>query len=137
MMKKKNSGKENRKHPRLYLDLPIEYRLPDLSSAHGGIVVNGSETGFLIYSLKDIPEGTKLNITVLFPRGFQLSNFEVSAEVIWKDRFSEEDWEGYKYGLQFIQINEEDRQKLMHLFSVINLDSNQSLKPADLNILWR
>ncbi len=77
MMEKESDGEDKRRHPRLYLDLPIEYRFTDLPSAHGGIVVNGSETGFLIYSLKDIPIGTKLNITVLFPKGFQLANFEV------------------------------------------------------------
>lgn len=136
-MEKESDGEDKRRHPRLYLDLPIEYRFTDLPSAHGGIVVNGSETGFLIYSLKDIPIGTKLNITVLFPKGFQLANFEVSAEIIWKDFFSEEDWEGYKYGLHFTQINEEDRQKLIQLFSVLNLDSGTPLKGPDMNVVWR
>jgi hypothetical protein len=106
---------ERRKFPRSVIDMPLEYRVINAPFAHGGIVVNGSEQGFLIYSIKDMPIGTKLNIVVLFPKEYELSNFEVIAEVVRKDLHWEEDWEGFEYGLKFIQILEEDRQKLMQL----------------------
>ena len=109
--------KERRKHPRAYLDLPLEYRVVNAPYAHGGLVVNASEMGLLINSVKDILVGSKLNIAVLFPKGFQLTNFEASAEVIWKDHHEEEDWEGYRYGLKFTEILEEDRRKLNHLLT--------------------
>jgi hypothetical protein len=99
------------------MDLPLEYRVVNAPYAHGGIVVNGSEEGFLIYSVKDMPIGTKLTIVVLFPKGYELTNFEVVAEIIRKDLHWEEDWEGFEYGLRFVQILEEDRQKLRHLLS--------------------
>ncbi len=108
---------ERRKYPRVLLDLPLEYRVMDAPYAHGGLVVNASEMGLLINSVKDILIGSRLNIAVLFPKGFELSNFEVLAEIIWKDRHWEEDWEGYRYGLRFIQILEEDRRKLKQLLS--------------------
>jgi hypothetical protein len=108
---------ERRKSPRLLMDLPLEYRVVNAPYAHGGIVVNGSEQGFLIYSVKDMPIGTKLTIVVLFPKGYELTNFEVVAEIVRKDLHWEEDWEGFEYGLQFLQILEEDRQKLKHLLS--------------------
>ena len=108
---------ERRKSPRLLMDLPLEYRVLNAPYAHGGIVVNGSEEGFLIYSVKDMPTGTKLTIVVLFPKGYELTNFEVVAEIIRKDLHWEEDWEGFEYGLRFVQILEEDRQKLKHLLS--------------------
>ncbi len=76
------------------LDLPLEYR-----------VMNAPSTG------------SKLNIAVLFPKGFELTNFEVLAEIIWKDLYWEEDWEGYRYGLKFIKILEEDRGKLEQILS--------------------
>jgi len=76
-----------------------------------------SEEGFLIYSVKDMPIGTKLNLVVLFPKGFELTNFEVVAEVVRKDLHWEEDWEGFEYGLKFLQIFEEDREKLKQLLS--------------------
>jgi hypothetical protein len=114
-MENPSAHNERRKSPRLLLDLPIEYRVMNAPYAHGGLVVNASEVGLLINSIKNMPVGTKLNVAVLFPRGFELANFEVLAQVIWKDLHWEEDWEGYQYGLKFIQILEEDRQKLKQL----------------------
>jgi hypothetical protein len=99
------------------LDLPLEYRVINVPYAHGGLVVNASEVGLLINSIKNIPIGSKLNIAVLFPKGFELTNFEVLAEIIWKDLCWEEDWEGYRYGLKFIRILEEDRGKLKQILS--------------------
>jgi hypothetical protein len=106
---------EKRRHPRVLMDLPLEYQVLDAPYAHGGVVANASEAGLLILSIKSMPVGTKLNIAVLFPKEFQLSNFEVSAEIIWKEIYWKEDWEGYKYGLKFIRILDEDQWKLKDL----------------------
>jgi len=106
---------EKRKCPRVLLDLPLEYQILDAPFAHGGVVANASEAGLLILSIKSMPVGTKLNIAVLFPKEFQLSNFEVSAEIIWKEIHWKEDWEGYKYGLKFIRILNVDQRKLKGL----------------------
>ena len=111
------NGKEKRKYPRLFVDLPLEYRVMDVPHAHGGLVVNLSETGLLIQSVENIPIGTNLNIVVLFPKGFGLANFEVLAEVVWKEIYWKENWEGYQYGLKFIRIREEDYRQLTELFS--------------------
>ena len=108
---------ERRKSPRLSMDLPLEYRVINAPFAHGGIVANASEDGFLIYSIKDMPIGTRLTIVVMFPQDFELSNFEVIAEVVRKDLHWEEDWEGYEYGLRFVQIFDEDRDKLKQLLN--------------------
>jgi hypothetical protein len=116
-MEKDSPHLERRGYPRMSLDLPLEYRVMDAPYAHGGLVVNASEVGLLINSIKNIPIGSKLNIAVLFPKGFELTNFEVFAEIIWKDLYWEEDWEGYRYGLKFIKILEEDRGKLEQLLS--------------------
>ena len=99
------------------LDLPLEYRVMNAPYAHGGVVVNASEIGLLINSIKNIPIGSKLNVAVLFPKGFELTNFEVFAEIIWKDLYWEEDWEGYRYGLKFLKILEADRMKLKQILS--------------------
>lgn len=97
------------------LDLPLEYRTSDVPYAHGGLVVNASELGLLVQSVKNIPVGTKLKISVLFPKGYELANFEVLAEIIWKDLHWEEDWEGYQYGLKFIKMVETEYSKLKQL----------------------
>jgi c-di-GMP-binding flagellar brake protein YcgR len=116
-MEKQNPHIERRRYPRVSLDLPLEYRVINVPYAHGGLVVNASEVGLLINSVKNIPIGSKLNIAVLFPKGFELADFEVLAEIIWKDLCWEEDWEGYRYGLKFIRILEEDRGKLKKILS--------------------
>jgi len=116
-MEKSNNPRERRRSPRLMVDLPLEYRIMNAPYAHGGIVVNASEVGLLINSVKNMPVGTRLKIAVLFPKGFELANLEVMAEIIWKDLHWEEDWEGYQYGLKFIQIMEEDHFKLKQLLN--------------------
>jgi len=112
--------KDRRRYPRISMDLPLEYRMGDALRAHGGIAIDASETGFLIYSIEDIPVGTKLKIAVLFPKEYELAIFEVFAEAIRKEFVAErEDWypEGYRYGLKFIHILEEDYWKLRGLLS--------------------
>ena len=125
-MERSSIQKERRRAPRKVLDLPLEYRVINAPYAHGGLVVNASEVGLLVHSIKNIPISTKLNIAVLFPRGYELANFEVLAEIIWKDLHWEEDWEGYQYGLKFVHILEEDFRKLKHLLSEpFQLDETQ------------
>jgi len=114
-MEKSGSMKDRRRSKRLMLDLPLEYRTADVPYAHGGLVVNASELGLLVQSVKNIPVGTKLKIAVLFPKGYELANFEVLAEIIWKDLHWEEDWEGYQYGLKFVKMVETEYWKLKQL----------------------
>jgi hypothetical protein len=89
------------------------------SCLHGAIVVNASEGGFLIESPRDISVGTELTITVLYPKGFELANFKVVAKIVRKEPYwkGNQYWEGYRYGLKFIKILEEDRWKLDLLLS--------------------
>lgn len=116
-MQGSNHIKEKRKHPRVNMDLPLEYRVLDAPNLHGAMVVNVSEAGLLVYSVKDLSIGTKLNITVLFPKGLEFSNFEVLAEIVWKDKHWEENQERYKLGLKFLYLSEEDQQKLKQLLT--------------------
>jgi len=110
-----DSVKEKRRHPRFHLDLPIEFRVMDATHVRGAMIVNASETGLLIQSPNGVPAGTKLNIAVLFSKGFELANFEVLAEVVWTKTYLREGKQAYELGLKFIRMLEEDRQKLKHL----------------------
>jgi hypothetical protein len=114
-MEESDLSKERRRFPRFFMELPLEYRVVNGSYSHGGLVVNVSEGGLLINSIKDIPIGSKLNIEVLFPKEFKLAHFKVFAEIIWKDKYMKEDWEGFQYGLRFIEISERDRSSLKQL----------------------
>jgi len=97
------------------MDLPLEYLANQDSRARGGIVVDASETGFLIYSTEDMPVGTNLKIDVLFPKGYELANFEVLGKIIWKEVDIGERANTYQYGLTFVQILQEDYSKLKKL----------------------
>jgi len=111
---------DRRRYPRISMDLPLEYRVKYDARAHGGIVIDASETGFLIYSIEDIPVGTELKIAVLFPKEYELAIFEVFAETIRKEFVAEQEiWYqgGYQYGLKIIHIVEEDYWKLRGLLS--------------------
>jgi len=106
---------DRRQYPRVSINLPLEYRESDNSSSEGALVSNLSETGMLIYSIKDIPIDSEFKTMVFFSNGFEFDGFRVNAKAIWKDLYFETDSKGYKYGLQFLQILEEDRWKLLNL----------------------
>jgi hypothetical protein len=112
--------KDRRRYPRVHMDLPLEYQVEYDAQAHGAIVRDASEGGFLICSLEDIPIGAKLEMTVLFSADYELVKFEVSGEIIWKNADAEKGnvekgEDGYQYGLKFIQILKEDYWKLRAL----------------------
>ena len=113
----KENKKDRREYPRFLLDLPLEYWATNAPKAHGGLVVNVSEVGLLIRSVKNMSIGTELKVAVLFPQEYALANFEVVAKIIRKDLVWEEDWEGYEYGLKFIRILDVDRRKLRQVLS--------------------
>ncbi len=114
-MEDSGSSGEKRMAVRFQLSLPIEFRVTSDKYIHGAMIVNASETGLLVQSPKNVPVGTKLNIAVLFSKGFELANFEVVAEVVWTKSHPNEGREGYQFGLRFVHLLEEDRQKLKNL----------------------
>lgn len=117
--------KERRRSPRVAMDLPVEYRVFNSEYAHAGIIVNASETGFQIRSVKDIPKGTVLSMAAFFPKGYGLEGLGLLAEVVWKDYTWEEHWEGYHYGVSFLQIENQDLEKLKCLLGDRTLKKDQ------------
>jgi hypothetical protein len=61
------------------------------------IVVNVCDGGFLIETIRGIPAGKELNITVPSPEGFELVNFKVVAKIMRKEPYWKEDWKGNQY----------------------------------------
>jgi hypothetical protein len=117
-MEGSSNNRERRSCPRFVIDMPLEYREMGDSCLRGGIVIDVSGEGLLIETVRDIPVGTELNVTILFPKGSELANFKVVTKIVRKKPYWKEDckgnryWEGYQYGLKFIQILEENRWKL-------------------------
>lgn len=116
-MENSNNPREKRRYPRSLLGLPFEYRVRGLPKAHGGMVIDASEGGFLIHSMEEMPVGQKLNMVLMFTQGFEFTNLEVIAEIVRKELNSSNGSKGFHYGLKIIQIMEEDRGKLKQLLS--------------------
>ena len=110
--------KEKRRYPRVLINLPLEYQDLGDSNLRGGMVVNVGAGGFLIECTRNIPVGMRLKVTLLFSKGFELADFEAVAQLVMRERHRTEDsegnhsWEGYRYGLEFLQVLDEDRWKL-------------------------
>ncbi len=113
---KQGPFREKRKHGRFFLDLPLEFRIKDFPDAFGGIAIDGSEGGLLIHSRHRLPLGTKLNIAVLFPNGFELADFHAMGEIIRRIPAAKGD-QGYRYGLRIVKIDATDRLKLRYTLS--------------------
>jgi len=109
--------KEKRKSERIFMYLPLQYRVTNGPYAHGGQVVNASEGGLLIDSPRDMPIGITVELELLFPKGFEFNNFGAEAEIVWKEHRLEERSESYQHGMRFVQMPEDDRRKLNQLLS--------------------
>ena len=105
---------ERRKYPRYLIVLPLEYWQND-DACRGGMVGNLSEGGLLIYSFHDMPVGKELNVRVFFPNGYEFDGIRVNGKIVWKDLHCDTNWKGYKYGIEFVRMSEEDRKKLANL----------------------
>jgi hypothetical protein len=116
-MKDLSHSKEKRKHPRVLVCLPLNFEMDKDKGGYPGLTLDASESGLLFHTLKEMPVGTRLNIEVFFPKELKLPNFKAEAEIIWKDVYYWEDWEGYQYGLKFIHISNEDYLKLNRVLS--------------------
>ncbi len=108
--------KERRKHPRFPIGLPLEFWERG-GPSHGAVICNLSEGGLLIHSLEDMLVGTELEIRVFFADEYKLDQFKATARIVWKDHHVETDWKGYKYALEFVDMPQEDRHKLIKIIN--------------------
>ena len=111
-MRRSSGVKDKRRHRRILINVPVDFQNIDKSNVSPGLVINLSQTGFLIQTFEDMPIGKRINIKVLFPKGFEVANFSAIVEIVWKDICLWEDWERYQYGLKFIKVLNKDLVKL-------------------------
>lgn len=110
---------ERRKHPRFSVEFPFDYSFVEGKETYGGIVANASEGGLLVYLPQRIEIGTVLKVEILYVQGLEFSTIKAVAKVVWSDLASKMSWGEYRYGLQFIHIEEQDYQRLIHLLKEI------------------
>lgn len=102
---------ERRKHPRVSVELPLNYSLVD-TKENGGIIANASEGGLLVYLSEKINIGTRLKIEILFIEGMELNTIKGTVKGVWSELAAKGGWGKYRYGLQFESFHEGDLDKL-------------------------
>jgi len=106
---------ERRKHPRFVVELPLDYTRTEVTDIVGGIVANASEGGLLVYLPERLEMGTVLQIQIFYVKDLEFNMLKAIAKVVWSDMAARESWGEYRYGLQFLSIDEQEFSKLMML----------------------
>lgn len=110
---------ERRRHPRINVELPLDYSIVEAKESHGGMVADASEGGLLVYLKERIPIGTHLKIEILFVKGLELTSIKGITKVVWSDLAARESFEEFRYGLQFQSFHEGDLDTLKTLLNEI------------------
>jgi c-di-GMP-binding flagellar brake protein YcgR len=105
---------ERRKHPRFTVELPLDYSI-ESKDHYGGVAVNASRGGVIVYLPVTIVVGTSLAIEIIFVKGFELNSIRARAKVVWSSLAPKASWGEYRYGLEFEKFHEGDLQKLKGL----------------------
>jgi len=127
---KKNNGKsqsqegvlaiERRKHPRFSIEFPLDYSIVDGKTTYnGGLTVDASEGGLLVYLPERIEIGTLLKIEIFYVKGLSLETITTTVKVVWSDLASRENWRERRYGLQFQSIDEVNLHKFKTLLEEV------------------
>ena len=103
---------ERRKHPRIRVELPLDYSVVDREETHGGLIADISEGGLLVYLPEALELGTFLRIEILFAKGMELNSVKGIAKIVWSDLATKTISEENRYGLEFQSFIEGDLQKL-------------------------
>jgi transcriptional regulator with XRE-family HTH domain len=108
--------REKRAHPRITLNVPIDFEIIDTAGVRSGITIDASQMGLLIQSSHDMPVGSRIHLTVSIPGKAGRDTFRASAEIMWKDKRRLDDNEAFQYGVKFLEVLDEGHGKLERLF---------------------
>ncbi len=102
---------ERRRHPRVSVDLPVEYYKFGSLVKHDGKAMNASEGGLLLCSSEPLPTGLYLRLKLSLPSGCKLGAIEAIAEVAWTD-IQEEGGRDCQSGVRFFESSPMDMGEL-------------------------
>jgi c-di-GMP-binding flagellar brake protein YcgR len=111
---------ERRKHPRISVDLPIEYsRIEYATDPRNGRAANASHGGLLVYLPELVEVGQTLRLLIYFSIP-TIQKVEMTAEVAWVDIPMGEKPAEYRAGLKFLEILPEDQERLTNFLRMIS-----------------
>ncbi len=108
---------EKRRHPRVNLDLTIEYFRTNSRFSHSGRLMNASEGGLSIYFPEQMEIGERLKLRLFRILGPAVNTVGPLGEVVWVDPHLDETWLDYQSGVKFVDISSEDLKRLQHFFN--------------------
>lgn len=98
---------EERKHPRLLLNLPVEYYLAESDIRGTGHTGNASEGGLILYLRKHFRVGDLLKLKLFFSSGAGMNSVELLSQVMWMEKLENKE---YRCGLKFVGISPKDME---------------------------
>ncbi len=110
---------EKRKHPRFFLELPLDYSRKGKKTDFGGMVQNAGEGGILVYLPEKIEVGEMLKVEIYFAKGLELNTVQGMAKIVWADLAARETWREHRYGLEFHSMPKGMIQKLTNLLKEV------------------
>ena len=111
---------ERRRHPRISVDLPIEYtHVENHPDIHNGRAANASEGGLLVFLPELVSVGQVLKVMIYFSYP-KIQKVELIAEVVWVDIPIGEKPSEYRTGLRFFEITREDQERLAGFLKIIS-----------------
>jgi c-di-GMP-binding flagellar brake protein YcgR len=111
---------EKRKHPRYSVEFPLDYSLVDGKATYnGGLTMDASEGGLLVYLPERIELGAILRIEIFYAKDLSLESIRATAKVVWSDLALKQSEGDQRYGLQFQSIDEADLTKLKTLLKEV------------------
>jgi len=123
---------ERRKHPRISVNLPIEYWQADNSKGSPGCTVDISEGGLLLYLREKIEVGQNIRVKLFIGSGLALKPIDAIVQVVWNEfHYGEND--DHRTGVKFVNISLEDMDKLRNFLETLK----NSKGPLEVNILSR
>lgn len=110
---------EKRRYPRYTAEFPLDYSRIDDKGTYGGMVANVSEGGLLVYLPQRMEIGAVLKIEILYVQGLEFNTIKAIAKIVWSDLAAKESYGEYRYGLQFLHIEEKEFDRLINLLKEI------------------
>jgi len=126
-----NHCERKREYIQIFVVLPAEFRTVETPQGLGTLAVHLNYKGLFIQYIKDLPIGTQVKLAILFPEDSDGPGTEATAEIISKEIHWEEDWEGYQYGIKFVEVDEKGRTKLKRLLRESFQREELSKSPSD------
>ena len=118
---------ERRKHPRISVNLPVEYRKIENPKPHPAHTGDLSEGGLLLHISEPIELGQELSLKLFFTSARVLTSVTALVQVAWKDIRIANDGV-YRIGVKFVDISSEGLTLLKgFLNSLSSLKSAQEL----------